>query len=340
MMRAFSIITGVVLLFAANEVSAAEVAVFPTEGTNLSEEEETAIGVMIAQSYAIHTGKSVIDPRATRAVISESQNPKSAAQNLGVSQYITIKAVRLTTKISLIVSLYDEVGIRIYRTRVTATSLDDMEQVAERVSLSLYHRKPIDDTRTIHNVTVTETKPENRTWVEKVLGVKTMVVLPLAIDHSFDPYISAQFDGRWEQERYFLEFGAGFLLTPSVQSGDNTTRIGGLLAEVGGSYYLSTSNISPYIGGGILPRILFKRTGRRPSNSGANLALFGQTGLMFFRESSTRLYVDLRLAQNVIPWPTPNTDDCDDGYYSSDCEDMDTTKYYPLEVGLAVGIGW
>ena len=338
-MRAFSIITSFVLLLVASRALAAEVAVFPAEGTNLSEDEEKAIGVMIAQSYAINSGKSVVDPQTTQAAIEESQSPETAAQSLGVSQYITIKAVRLTTKISLIASLYDREGTRLYRTRVTAISLDDMEQVADRVSLSLYYRKSIDDTRTLDNVIVTETKPVNRTWVEKVLGVKTMVVLPVAIDHSFDPYISAQFDGRWEGKSYFLEFGAGFLLTPSVGS-DDSMSIGGLLAEVGGSYYLSSSNISPYIGGGILPRILFKRTGRYRSNSGANLALFGQTGLMFFRESSTRLYVDLRLAQNVIPWPTPDAEDCSDSYYGGDCDDIDTTKLYPLEVGLAVGIGW
>lgn len=337
-MRTISIIIGAVLLVAANKVSAAEVAVFPTDGTNLSEEEKAAVGSIIAQSYAIHTGKSVIDPHETQSAISQSKDPKTAAHRLGVSQYITIKAVRLATKISLIVSLYDREGNRIYRTRVTATSLDDMEQVAERVSLTLYYRKPIDRTRTIHNVTVTEGKPENRTWVEKVLGVKTMVVLPLAIDRKFDPYLSALFDGRFEGERYFIEFGAGFLVTPSIQSNDDTTRIGGVLAEVGGSYYFSTSNISPYVGGGILPRILFKSTGHRrsESDSGANLALYAQTGLMFFRESSTRLYVDLRLAQNVIPWPTSDGEVCEYGV----CEDIDTTKFYPIEVGLAVGIGW
>ena len=97
------------------------------------------------------------------------------------------------------------------------------------------------------------------------------------------------------------------------------------MAEIGGSYYLWNDSLSPYVGAGIMPRIAFGF-----GDGGVQLAPYGQLGLMFMRESSSRLYCDLRVAQLVTPFDKTRWD----------WEDGRERKVYPTELTVAVGIGW
>jgi hypothetical protein len=77
-----------------------------------------------------------------------------------------------------------------------------------------------------------------------------------------------------------------------------------------------------------MPRIL--------STQPANLAAYGQAGLMFFRSSSSRLYTELRVAQNLNPMEMQ-----DYSYdYETSTEDTNVIKYRPIEFGINVGLGW
>src|SRR5690606_15838981 len=105
------------------------------------------------------------------------------------------------------------------------------------------------------------------------------------------------FDARLEAKSYFLEFGAGVLLpSSSAYESEEQLAYGGVVGEIGASYYLMHTDVSPYVGAGVMPRVL--------SASPANLAVYGQAGFMFFRTSSSRLYAELRVAQNVTPMET------------------------------------
>jgi hypothetical protein len=77
---------------------------------------------------------------------------------------------------------------------------------------------------------------------------------------------------------------------------------------------------------------------RLMSSSVTNLAPYAQGGLMFFRESSTRLYLDLRVAQNVLPVgfnENSHYDSATDSYTSTP-----SLRLYPTELTLHVGVGW
>ena len=316
----FAVVTAVVL--AGVTAHSAEVAVFPVDAVNLRASEAEAIGTVVAQSYGRASGVEVLSPQRSAVALKEGVSPAEAAQALGVREYIEVTAVGLMTsdraakdeRIVIKASRHQTSGAVIYQSEMTAMSMGDVEVVAERLARSLYEKKTVAATLDIHTVSKKEATPENRTFVQKVKGFKTAMALPVANNESYNPIVSLGFDARLETARYFLEFGAGVAI-PSDSSNDKT-NYGGIYGELGASYYLSEQSFSPYIGAGVLPRLLIAS-----DSSGANMAFYGQFGLMFARESTTRLYTDVRVAQNVVPvQKRPNR--------------------YPTEIGVELGIGW
>jgi hypothetical protein len=159
--------------------------------------------------------------------------------------------------------------------------------------------------------------------------------MPFASDIKLSPMLSVQFDGRWEADSYFLEFGAGMAL-PAEHS--DRRGYGGLFAEFGGSVYLGEEGSPLYVGAGLVPRLFFSS-----NDGGVQAAVYGQMGVMFMRTSSTRLYAEIRLSQNALPvqferTPTP-TPPTPLGYQAT-YSDASTDDKYPTELALQMGIGW
>lgn len=306
--------------------AAASVMVLPVEGTNLKPGETAAIGQMVAGAYQQERNEPVIPPKDVEKVIGEAGSYQAAAQKLGASEYLFITAVRLKQRIVVTATLYSADGKMLHTAKMTADSLDDIEPAAERIAMALVGRKSTKQTRTLDTITHSEGRKPNRTWVEKVMGLKAGLTYPLGYGESIAPMMSVGFDGRLESRHYFIEFGVGFTV-PAVRDRERDLAYGGLYSELGFNYYLTDSNFSPYVGGGVLPRLM--------SESVTNFALFGQGGLMFFRESSTRLYMDLRVAQNVLPvrFSHYTTDQNGATYF-------DERRVYPTEFTFAAGVGW
>jgi hypothetical protein len=308
------------LAFAARAAAAAGLAVFPVQATNLEPGEADAIGVLMAGAYAREAGADVLRPaqvvKATKDVEPAGGGPAVAAA-LGLSEYIEVTAVRLASKIAISTTLKRADGSFVYGAELTAASLDDVEQATARLARALYRRVPPSETQTLHTVTVTEGKVPNRTFSETVWGLKTGVFQPLASNTDLRPQLILGFDWRFEALKYFLEFGVGMTL-PSNDLGRGEAY-GGVWAELGGSYYLTDGFISPYVGAGVSPRLM----GGLEDNNVVKAAVYGQAGLMFFRQSHTRLYTEVRVVQNVIPFENKRGQDV-----------------FPTELGLNVGIGW
>lgn len=318
----------VVALTAIASTASANVGVFPVKGTNLTQGEMDAIGAMVASAYATQLNQKVWGPEETGPVLAQSGTEKDAATQLVLTEYITINAVRLQQRIAIHAVLHNKHGSQLFQTRTTAMSLDDLEVVSERIAISLHRRTEMQHTMTIDNVTGKEATPKNRMFAEKVAGVRTGVVVPIAEDLSMDPMLLAQFDMRLEGESYFLEFALGLMLPSQFEDGG----IGGLVGHLGGSFYLSHTAVSPYVGAGVSPRLVFG------DYSGAGLTANGHFGLMFMRHSSTRLYVEIRVDQNLLPL-TPEYDYYDCEYDGTNCDESGD-KIWPTELSLGVGIGW
>ncbi|MDX2023958.1 MAG: hypothetical protein SF187_27205 [Deltaproteobacteria bacterium] len=315
--RASSLI-GVALAFVAVQAHAAQVSIAPPACANLAASECEAVGVLFADAYARASGTRVSPPpKQTEGGLEGTWQPTG-------DEYVDISALRLSSKVQIRGTLRQADGTQIHTVEMTAASLDDLPPVADRVCEALVHRVGVNDTRTLHSITRTEASRPNRTYSEKVIGFKTALIQPFAQGVTFNPMMSLQFDGRFESETYFLEFGAGLALP----TGGDHRNLGALFAEFGGSLYLGQGNTSPYVGVGFSPKIMFSG-----ADGGVRAAAYGQFGLMFMRFSSTRLYTELRLSQNIIPIDV-NTGD------GSFLENSPETSVRPLEAGLQLGIGW
>ena len=100
--------------------------------------------------------------------------------------------------------------------------------------------------------------------------------------------------------------------------------MGGLYSELGASFYLTHTPVSPYVGGGFIPRIF--------APSGANVAAYGQAGVMFMRQSSSRFYTDVRLAQSLMPM--------DFDWFDLNLDESQDQRAYPTELIVELGVGW
>src|SRR5262245_9299770 len=98
-MRRFGIVC-LLALWAASTAQAAEVGVFPVLGTNLSEGEGAAIGQLIASSYALQSRRPVLGPQDLAESLARTQSERDSAREFGLSEYIHIEAIRLTTRVS------------------------------------------------------------------------------------------------------------------------------------------------------------------------------------------------------------------------------------------------
>lgn len=309
-----------------SRMASAAIAVFPVDATNLNEGEQDAIGQMVASAYQTEAREAVIPPKMTVAPLQETGGYKEAAQKLQASEYVMVSAVRLRQRIVITATRYTPDGTMVHSVKMTATSLDDLEPVSDRLAKALFTRTTPRETRSLDNVSATEGKRPNRVFVEKVMGLKASFIYPVGYGDDIAPMMSFGFDGRLEGRSYFLEIGAGFIV-PSDPDGDKLSY-GGLYTDIGASFYLMDASISPYLGGGVLPRLV--------GGDVTNFAVYGQTGLMFFRESSSRLYTDFRVAQNLLPvgFSGEWVDGPAGGFQAED------RKLYPTELTFSVGIGW
>jgi len=330
--RSLFLVLAVTLLSIPGAARAADIAFFPVEGPNLKPEDAAAIGDLLAQSYASVSGQAVLAPSRIQML---STNYVQAAGELGVAEYVRTDAVAVGLRIVIHSTRYQANGTAVFQAKMTAERIEDTTIVSDRMAKALFFKVDEAEVRTRHNVTLSEGRPETRRWTEKVTGVKTGLHLPIAKNATYDASLSGMFDMRMESDRYFIEFGAGIMIPTETRDdygcrdgyGDeiscgeagNKGRMGGFIGEVGASYFLTDGNVAPYVGGGLMPRLILSAG----DDGVANLAVFGQLGVTMPRDSSTRFYVDARLAQNVL--------------YSHLDNDH---KRLPTELSLQAGIGW
>jgi hypothetical protein len=316
------------LLFGARAAQAADVAFFPVETANLAPSDTVAVGELLASAYAAASGLSVLAPARSAETLAQSTSYEDAARALGVGEFVRTSALGVGRQIVVTATRQRADGTVMYRSKLTASSLEDLVPVCDRIAKALYHQHDDELERTYRNVTLTEARPQNRIWRELLFGVKTGLHLPFARDARLSPAVAAEFDMRLEHAKFFVEFGAGLLLPTRMEDLDgeydlqgepvesNRGTTGGLFAEIGASRFLTDGDVALYAGAGLIPKVLFR-------NDTAGMALYGQLGLTLPRASSTRFSTDLRFAQSVLAQHLENGN-----------------AVFPSEVSLHAGVGW
>jgi hypothetical protein len=313
-MTRFGYWLAVLTLMAAGQARAQYTGVFPVQGTNLGAGEAAAIGTLISVAYAQQMRVSVFTPVELAPILEQAGSEPRAAEQTGLYEYVHVEAVRLDTRIALYAELRDTYGRSLYVVRDTALSLDDMELVAQRMAAALAARPGAYAGRR------RERLPIPRVGTEKLFGVRLALVMPQARRLETQASLLCQFDVRLERRHYFLELAAGFWLPSET----NTQQgLGGFVGHLGGSYYLAQGSVSPYVGLGVSPRIF------AGEYTGPGLAVNAHVGVMFMREASTRLYVELRVDQNLLRARLRD----DDGTRAA-------RDILPTELSAAVGLGF
>lgn len=328
-MKTWGLVSGVVLGLALSTSAHAVLMVAPVEGTNLAPSEEEAISQTLASAYRVAQQEAVIPLVQARRAMQETGGVREAAKKLGATEYVYATAVRLDARIVLTATRYSADGAALRSAKMTASGLDDVEPASERLAKALLVREPSGSTMTLDTVTETEATRPNRTWAAKLTGFKAGLTYPIGWGHEISPMMNAGFALRVEGRRHFLEFGVGLILPANASDGNHRTY-GGVYGDIGANFYLADTSTSPYVGFGVMPRLMSREV--------TNLAPYAQGGLMFFRESSTRLYIDLRVAQNVLPVGFGGGRELDSA--SGDYISRPSQRLYPTELTLQVGIGW
>jgi len=310
----------------------AAVMVLPVEGTNLEPGEAEAIGQMVAAAYQIESKDRVVAPADVKKALDETGSYETAAKKLGANEYVYISAVRLNQRIVITGARYSADGKLLFSEKISATTLDDAEPGSERLARALLSHTTTAETRTLDNVTITEKTPPNRMGSQKVPGFKGSFTFPVGWSEEVAPMMSASFDLRLENLSHFIEFGIGF----TVPAADYDYAYGGVFLDIGGNLYLSHTSTAPYIGAGLMPRLM-------SSDSIANFLVYAQGGVMFSREASTRFYADFRVGQNLIPltWGTEPVQEYDPETGAAlPLEELDKKRLFPTEFTISVGLGF
>lgn len=327
--------TMLILVGVAAPAHAVDVVVFPPNVVNLEAGEGTAIGEVLAGAFTSVTRNSKTGDAAGATVMGPSESAEAlaaaggsskdaraaaAAKVLGAERYVMLTAVRLKRKITLRGRLVWSDGSKSNSAEIVAGGLDDMEAAADRMARALLSGKTTAETRTHRSVTRREARRRNRTFSERITGVRTGIIKPLAGGASFDTQATLHFDLRLEGETYFIEFGAGLTLPTGD---DGSEGYGGIFARGGGAVYLTDGEAGVYVGGGVEPRL------QSGGDSIVGFAPYANLGVMFMRSSSARIYMDLQVAQNLLAIDT-----------TLDFDEEQGDEFFPTEVGVMLGIGW
>jgi len=315
----------------ASQARAATVAVMPVEGVNLTEGQCDVIGLLFANAFARELRTQVAQPLETKPIFARTKSAPATAMQLGATEYVQLRALQLGARVTVAGVRYTKDGAELFRAETAASSLDDIEAAAARLARSLAWRHPI----AAATYGAPAPPPAGEPWPEasapvqsqypKALGIKTGLIFPVASGKSFASLMSLQFDGRLGSRDSFVEFGIGAAIPSSSADASNNIQMGGVFAELGGSVYLSTASVAPYLGAGVSPRIWIADAPNVSDSAGATCTAYGQAGITFTRDSYLRIYGELRVNQYIIGL----TDKSRAG-----------ESYYPTELALQIGMGW
>jgi hypothetical protein len=315
----------------ASQARAAAVAVMPVEGVNLTEGQCDVVGLLFSNAFARELRVHVAQPLETKPIFARTKSAPATAAELGATEYVQLRALQLGARVTVSGIRYTKDGAEIFRAETAASGLDDIEAAAARLARSLAWRQPIAGATYAAPAPppVGEPGPELSGPVQsqypKALGIKTGLIFPVASGKSFAPLMSLQFDGRLGSRDSFVEFGIGAAIPSSTADGSKNIQMGGVFAELGGSYYLSSAPVAPYLGAGVSPRIWIADAPNVSDGAGATCTVYGQAGITFTRDSRVRIFGELRVNQYIIGL--------------IDNARMGAT-YYPTEFALQIGMGW
>lgn len=171
-------------------------------------------------------------------------------------------------------------------------SIEEVSVAAPRLAGAIVHGEPITETVTTENVVGEETRvPKTRPGsIHFALGL-TGLLPPL--DQGVAPAAGVMMDWHYEARR--LEMGVG-LRGGGGSGGGNEPSMGYFMIDVGGRYYFSDADFSPYVGGGLEWMYLnLSVPNENFSGSNGGLGGFADAGVEVLRTHHAHLAIGMRL---------------------------------------------
>jgi hypothetical protein len=324
-------------VFVGAEARAAEVAVMPVSGVNLSEGDCDAIGVLFANAFARDARVAVASPLETAALREDGRPAAAIAAQLGAVKYVELDALQLGQRVKLGGVLYAKDGARLFQAETTAPSLEAMDVAIAALAHALAFGQPIalpalpEATASAYEPPPAPEPAPDPNAPRGSYGVKLGFALPHASGKSFAPGLLIQFDGRLGPRNYFLEFGAGLVFPTDDQTGSSVIRLRSGYLELGGSYYLWEGNSALYLGAGLSPA-LWQLSSGYDDHTAATCAAYAQVGVTFTRNSRAKIFGEFRLYQLLIGVANPINDGTT--YYTATLSD----SYRPMVLAFQGGV--
>ena len=336
------VLTAAFALFLGAQARAAEVAVMPVQGVNLSEGNTDAIGVLFANAFSRDARVAVASPLETRPLLTGGNTAATVAGQLGVTRYVELSALQIGQKIKIGGVLHAQDGAVVFRAETSARSLDELDTAIAMLAHALVWRRPIPRDQVMDESAagqeasyevpaVPETPPDPKV-PRGAYGPKVGIAIPQSSGKTFSPGIFAEFDGRYGPRDYFLEFGAGLMIPTDNQYNSSTIQVTTGFVELGGSYYLWQGSSALYLGGGVAPAVWSSQV-NLDSHTSATCSVFGQVGFNLTRDSRFRIYGEFRFSQLILAVAHPISDGT--GYATTISD-----PYRPMLLTIEGGLGW
>jgi hypothetical protein len=245
------------------------------------------------------------------------------------------------SKTIVTVTRRDRSGAQMYKVEMTLLTYGDIEESCDRIAQALWRKVPLDQTRSMTNITRREGMGNNKTFALKHKGVKIAAIFPLGYKaQKYSSIVGIGYDMRFEAEKYFLEFGVGGRI-PTAMLDSTTYQYGGVAFDIGADYFIRSDNVGLYIGGGIVPLLNFFGSSGISSDGNPfqfGLAPYVQFGMVLPRQSRAQFFFDLRVSQHLMELKSTYSQ-----YVYDSTLGYSTTKTFevtdrPLEVGFDFGI--
>ncbi|HEY3816765.1 MAG TPA: outer membrane beta-barrel protein [Polyangiaceae bacterium] len=172
--------------------------------------------------------------------------------------------------------------------------IEEVDVAAPRIAASIVHGVPLVETERVDNLVGGDTRiPKSRPGtVHFALGIVGMAP---PLDQGLSPAPGLMLDLHYETPNQRIELGGSFRGGGGSASSQSPS-IGFAIFSVGGRYYTSDSDFSPYVGGGLSWGYLnLSLPGQNLSGDNSGLGAYVDAGVEILRTHHTHLAIGARL---------------------------------------------
>lgn len=234
---------------------------------------------------------------------------------------------KLGNVIILSVTVESSPGVTQDHKQMQLSSIEEVSVAAPRLAQAAVHGTPLQQTQTVDNIVGDEArKPRKKSGSTHFALGLIGVLPPLSAGGSPAPGIDLDFS--YEASNFSLNAGLR-----GASGGQDQAHVGYFALTIGGRYFLTDTDIAPFIGGGMAWTTL---TARTSSFNGDNngLGAYGEIGVQALRTHRTHLTLGLRAD---LPFYSLKEGSSVYNYATQSYSTSNASLYYvPLTISLGI----